>query len=85
VQGACTSSVCKYALTSQVTTASVTLARGAAASLEIPNNAQGVRGQVLSDGNELRVVAHLSDGLSNTLIVGEILSRPAPRETALAR
>jgi hypothetical protein len=60
-QGACTGTVCKHVITSQSVSSPIPLGPGEAASIDITNNAFGVRGMVLSSSQDVRVSAMIVD------------------------
>jgi hypothetical protein len=73
-QGTCNGGVCKHAIASQITSAPITLAPGESASIDIPNNAFGVRGVVLSNSRDVRVTAQIID-----LATGDIIAIWVPQ------
>ena len=72
-EGTCSGGVCTHPVLSRSTSGPVTLGPGQGASLEIANSAFGVRGLVLSNDRDVRALAEIIDGTSNTLQIIAVL------------
>jgi hypothetical protein len=67
-QGACIGTVCKHVIASQSISPPIALGPGEAASIDITNNAFGVRGMVLSNSQDVRVTATVVDTVTGKII-----------------
>lgn len=67
-QGPCNGGVCKHSISFQITSPPTTLTQGETATIDIPNNAFGVRAAVLSNSPEIRVTAQIIDQTTGAIV-----------------
>jgi len=67
-QGPCNGGVCKHSISFQITSPPTTLTQGETASIDIPNNAFGVRAAVLSNSTDVRVTAQIIDQTTGAIV-----------------